>query len=77
MDITIVADDLTLGQAEFWGEFTGRTIMELKDILEDAENRMTAKDLVALASMSINPDDPTAALEQVRSTKVIELNQES
>lgn len=76
MDLNINVEEMTLGQAEFWGEFTGRSVIELKEILDNSEERMTAKDLVALACMSINPSDPEAALPQVRATKVVDIRTE-
>ncbi len=63
--------DLTWGQLEFLTDYTGRTNDEM---LEAFGNRqLTGKDIIAVLAVAENPDDPRAALESVRKTRVADV----
>jgi hypothetical protein len=70
MQITLNFEQLTLGQAEFLCDYTGRTIDQLEEAITGG---LTARDVVAIVAVSRQPDNPQAAVERVRSLKVSDL----
>jgi hypothetical protein len=68
MDIRFNVDDLTLGQAEFLCEYTGRTVASVAEAFTSG-NR-TIRDLIAVLALTLNPDNPQAALPEVRAPRV-------
>ncbi len=70
MDITINVEEMTLGQAEFWSDYTGRTLGEMEELLED-QRKMKVKDIVAFAAIAQNPEDPAAALPDIRGQRIV------
>ena len=71
MEILFDADSLSFGQAEFLCEYTGRSLDELQQILTTGQ--LGGRDLVAILAISRNPDDPQAAVPEVRAAKVSDL----
>jgi hypothetical protein len=70
MEITLNVDDMTYGQTEFLEDFTE---MDLDQLMERIQtNRVTTKMTIAMLAMSISPEDPAAALDQVRQMKISE-----
>ena len=65
-------DEVTVGQAEFICEYTGRSLAEFADILESTN--LTGRDIVAVLAVIENPEDPEAALPAVRKIKVSDID---
>lgn len=65
-------DNLTVGQAEFLSEYTGRTIQELMDVIETKE--YMGRDLTAMLAVVLHPEDPEAGLEDVRNMKASDIS---
>lgn len=73
IELTLNPDDLTLGQVEFLGDYTGLTVDELADKLTSGS--FTPKELVAVVAIIVAPDDPAGeGLRQARQTKVSSLS---
>lgn len=70
-DVRFNPDEMTLGQAEFAEEYTGKTVEEFaEDLLSDSPS---LKSLIAVLAIARSPDDPAGALEEVRQWNITEV----
>lgn len=64
-------DNITFGQVEFLGEQTGYSVNELMDRLRTGD--FMGKDLVAIMALAMNPDDPHAAMDEIRRSPIADI----
>ena len=62
--VTFDFDALTIGQAEFLTEYTGRSLQGLIDLIDTKD--YTARDMVAILAVATSPDDPASAVDEIR-----------
>lgn len=65
------ADNLTLGQTEFITDYSGLSIHELYARFK--AEQFDARDLIAIMCVARSPEDPEAALPEVRAIKITDL----
>ncbi len=70
-NFVIDVDNLTLGQTEFITDYSGLSLNELQVRFETLA--FDTKDLIAIMCVASNPEDPEAALPEVRAIKLVEL----
>jgi hypothetical protein len=71
MQVEFNVDKLTLGQAEFLCDYTGRSIDDLQAALTSGD--LGVRDLVGILALSRNPADPQAAVAEIRLMKVSDI----
>jgi hypothetical protein len=72
MPVTFNVDELTLGQAEFLCDYTGRSIESLQEACTSGD--LGIRDLVAILALTRNPADPQAAVAEIRAMKVSDIS---
>lgn len=69
--LTLDVENITFGQVEFLTETTGHTVNELMERLRSGE--FAGKDLMAVMAIAKNPDDPAAAMDEIRKTPIADI----
>lgn len=62
---------LTLGQTEFITDYAGMSLAELQQAFEDGI--FGARELIAVLAIAKNPEDPAAALAEVKALPLIDM----
>ena len=65
-------ENMTVGQAEFITDYTKRSLAEFMEVL-DSSNLM-GRDIIAVLAVIQNPEDPQAALPEVRQMKITDVS---
>jgi len=70
-ELTFNVDEITFGQVEFLTDETGCSVNEVMEKLRTGN--FAGRDLVVVLALASNPDNPAAAMDEIRRTPVADI----